>query len=215
MVAVTSHLPQVTASLLAATVGAAERVYANGAFMAAGGGFRDTTRVADSTISMWRPVIEGNRTMIATLLDDLTSRAAALSEALRRGDMDAVEALFKEAHEARDAWRTANELSYDEHSATVTNETPRWFDSSTGETAWIDRSFGWETVRTSAEDPDRHASVAARFLASEMGLEIDPTKTEEDGGRLPNYKKVARETWTADGLPVNGITLHNRFVVLT
>lgn len=221
VVAVVSHFPQLTASLLAATVGSAEQAYANGAFAAAGSGFRDTTRIADSSLTMWAPVIEGNRTMVATLLDELAERAATLAHALRHGEMGAVAELFDEAHRARATWR----LSHPEPEATTlkpAEEPATWYDEHTGERAWIDRSFGWETVRTSAEDPKQHVGVSARFLAAALNLPTTPVVS--DG---PHHKIVAaalreagadvseRETWTADGLPVNGVVFDQRFIVLT
>ncbi len=222
VVAVVSHLPQLTASLLAATIGGAERSYANGALAAAGGGFRDTTRIADSSLTMWAPVLEGNRTLLATLLDELSDRATAISAALRRGDMASVEELFKDAHATREAWRrTLPSESATSEKATL-EHTP-WRDPQTGASAWLDRSLGWETVRTSVEDPAEHAEVSARFLAAMLNLQVPPAITSPG----QNFKAVAaalrtagadvteRETWTADGLPVKGVMLENRFIVLT
>ena len=221
VVGVVSHLPQMVSSLLAASVKDAVDNYANGAFSAAGGGFRDTTRIADSPISMWRPVIEGNRAMIATLLEDMATRTSAVAESLRKGDMVVVDELFSDAHAARDAWRTANP----EVSPVVENpsvEPSRWADSNTGGTAWLDGTLGWETVRTDAADPLRHAEIVARFLAAELGLSGEPVVR----GKESNHLRVARaleeigapvsvrETWTADGLHVGGVEAAGRFFVV-
>jgi prephenate dehydrogenase len=220
VVAVVSHLPQLAASILAAAVGAAEENYANGAFAAAGGGFRDSTRIADSSLVMWLPVIEANRAMLATLLEDLAGRAAATAAALRRNDMDAISELFADAHAARDKWRAALPAP-----APVPTPPPpppvTWRDES-GAVAWIDGSLGWETVRTDVTDPLAHAEVVARFLAKELALPAVPVITEQGA----NHKRVAaalvaagadvttRETWTADGLHVGGVQAADRFFVI-
>lgn len=83
----------------------------------------------------------------------------------------------------------------------------------------------WETVRTSANEPRRHALVSARYLATLCGL--DPTLIEtvpenvtygEAAARAvtkAGAAVTARTTWTADGLHVEGIDLSDgRFIVL-
>jgi prephenate dehydrogenase len=101
LVAVTSHLPQVAASALAdvaleTTGRLGEAVYA-----VAGGGFRDTTRIAASDPTLWVGILGGNRTSVVAALDALTERLVGLREALARGDDAAVGALLARASTAR------------------------------------------------------------------------------------------------------------------
>ena len=62
-VAMTSHLPQVLASALAGILVEPLDL--------AGQGLRDMTRLANSDISMWQPILAGNAEMIAPLLDQI------------------------------------------------------------------------------------------------------------------------------------------------
>lgn len=105
VVAIASHLPQVASSLLAATIGDVEKRLAPGALAASGGGFRDTTRIADSPYSMWGPIVQGNKEILAQLLGELASRTTELARAIEEGEFDKVRALFEDARGARDTWR--------------------------------------------------------------------------------------------------------------
>jgi prephenate dehydrogenase len=93
LVAAISHLPQVVATALRARVG--ETVGADG-LRHAGGGLRDTTRLADSHASMWAPILEANAAAIAPLLKDLARDLERLADAI--GDRAAVERAFARAH---------------------------------------------------------------------------------------------------------------------
>jgi prephenate dehydrogenase len=93
LVAAISHLPQVVATALRARVG--EAVGAGG-LQYAGGGLRDTTRLAESQASMWAPILASNARAIAPLLRAL---AADLERASRElDDREAVERFFARAH---------------------------------------------------------------------------------------------------------------------
>jgi hypothetical protein len=98
---VTSHLPQVAASALAdvaleTTGRLGEAVYA-----VAGGGFRDTTRIAASDPHLWVGILGGNRDAVVAALDALTDRLLSLRDALAQGDDATVEALLARASTAR------------------------------------------------------------------------------------------------------------------
>ncbi len=84
--ALLSHVPQVTASLLAGLTG----VLGDDDFQLAGQGFRDTTRLADSDPALWASILEGNRQPVADGLDRLSSALAALAGVLRTGSPEAV-----------------------------------------------------------------------------------------------------------------------------
>lgn len=84
--ALLSHVPQVTASLLAGLTG----ILGDQDFQLAGQGFRDTTRLADSDPALWASILEGNRQPVADGLDRLASALAALAAVLRTGSPEAV-----------------------------------------------------------------------------------------------------------------------------
>jgi prephenate dehydrogenase len=80
IVAWTSHLPQLVATALAATV--SEHVCADDLALA-GGGLRDTTRLADSPYSIWRDICLTNSINILEALDALLQKIEYLKENLR------------------------------------------------------------------------------------------------------------------------------------
>ena len=88
LMAYVSHLPQLTASALMETVGAA--VHADGLRMA-GRGLADTTRLASSPASVWRDICATNADAIGDALDSLISRLTRMRADLRQGeDVDRV-----------------------------------------------------------------------------------------------------------------------------
>jgi len=96
LMAYVSHLPQLTASALMATVG---RGAASG-LRVAGRGLVDTTRLASSPASVWRDIAASNRDFIGEALDALI---ATLSEL--RGELEHGQALERTFHDA-ERWRT-------------------------------------------------------------------------------------------------------------
>jgi prephenate dehydrogenase len=77
-VALVSHLPQITASLLAAQLLAGQ-----GSDMElAGAGVRDTTRIADSDPELWSQIISGNAAAIRPLLISLQNDLSRVIETL-------------------------------------------------------------------------------------------------------------------------------------
>ena len=78
-VGLVSHLPQVVSSLLAARlVPATEQ-----ALGLAGGGLRDTTRIASSDPSLWVQILGANQAPVVELLDAFAADVAAFADALR------------------------------------------------------------------------------------------------------------------------------------
>lgn len=78
-VGLVSHLPQVVSSLLAARlVPASEQ-----AIGLAGGGLRDTTRVASSDPELWVQILGANSAPVVELLDAFSADVAAFADALR------------------------------------------------------------------------------------------------------------------------------------
>lgn len=101
LVAVISHLPQLVSSVLA-DVAADQAEIAGDALLAlAGGGFRDTTRIAASDPDLWLGILEGNRPAVLDALEAYRARLGELAGSLGQGDHDAVRALLSRASAAR------------------------------------------------------------------------------------------------------------------
>ena len=81
-VALTSHVPQVVASLLAARLADAEE----GSLRLAGQGVRDTTRIAASAPELWVQILGANAAPVVEVLDALAADLQEVSEALREPD---------------------------------------------------------------------------------------------------------------------------------
>jgi len=86
VLAVTSHLPQLVASGLAAAVadlgGTAARL--------SGPALTDMTRIAESPIDMWNQIVLANRAPIAAGLDHLIDSLTSVRSAIQAGDDDAL-----------------------------------------------------------------------------------------------------------------------------
>lgn len=104
VVAVVSHLPQIAASALAATI--LESVHASGpeALRVTGGGFRDSTRIAESMFATWQPIMTANAAHLAVLVADLAERLAEISESLSSGNDLLLAELFEHANSCRRIW---------------------------------------------------------------------------------------------------------------
>jgi prephenate dehydrogenase len=97
-----SHLPQLTATALAAVL--AERGVTRGDI---GRGAWDTTRLASSDPGMWTPILRNAPSETVAALRRLTRALNALGDALERHDSDVIEGSW---HQAR-AWRSNVESS--------------------------------------------------------------------------------------------------------
>lgn len=78
-VALTSHVPQLVASLLAARFVEAEE----GSLQLAGQGVRDTTRIAASAPELWVQILGANATPVVEVLDALAADLGSVADALR------------------------------------------------------------------------------------------------------------------------------------
>lgn len=78
-VALTSHVPQVVASLLAARLATADE----DALRLAGQGVRDTTRIAASAPELWVQILGANAKPVVEVLDALAADLRTVSDALR------------------------------------------------------------------------------------------------------------------------------------
>lgn len=81
-VALTSHVPQVVASLLAGRLAEAEE----GSLRLAGQGVRDTTRIAASAPELWVQILGANAAPVVELLDALAVDLKEVADALREPD---------------------------------------------------------------------------------------------------------------------------------
>lgn len=93
----TSHVPHIVAAALA-------RLTARGddtlrAF--AGGGFRDTTRIAEGRPELWRDISLTNADAILEVLKELQADIANFSDALDKKDATILETYFTEGRDAR------------------------------------------------------------------------------------------------------------------
>jgi prephenate dehydrogenase len=98
-VARSSHLPQLIAYALAATLDAdAEKVRV---LDLAGPGLGDMTRLAASDPEMWLPIVDANREHLLAAIDELAAQWAELRATVDRGDRAALRALIARARALR------------------------------------------------------------------------------------------------------------------
>jgi prephenate dehydrogenase len=94
--AMTSHLPHLTAAALAG-------VLPEGLAGLTATGFRDTTRVAAGDPELWTAIFRHNRPALLEAVARLADRLAAFRHALETDDPSAIEALLRQAKRVRDA----------------------------------------------------------------------------------------------------------------
>ena len=102
-VALISHLPQLVASTLAVLLDGehdgivAERALAQ---QLAATGWRDMTRLAGSSFSVWRDIVMTNQPNVTQALSVMIAELQNLQEALAQRDYNAVQDLFKQANQS-------------------------------------------------------------------------------------------------------------------
>ena len=96
-----SHLPQAVASCLSDVAADIAASSGQAVLALAGGGFRDTTRIAASDPDLWVGILEGNRDAVLESLALYGGRLEELARALRDGDRAALRAQLHRASEAR------------------------------------------------------------------------------------------------------------------
>ncbi|MFH0909749.1 MAG: prephenate dehydrogenase/arogenate dehydrogenase family protein [bacterium] len=99
--ALTSHLPHLAASLLAATVGRGGGDKRLAAFC--GPGFRDTTRVAEGPPEIWDDILKTNHEQVLVELKAFGRELQDLVAVLERGDFAAVTTFLEKSRAARRA----------------------------------------------------------------------------------------------------------------
>jgi prephenate dehydrogenase len=102
VLAAVSHLPHVLAYALVSMI--AKRADAGQLFGFAAGGFRDFTRIASSSPEMWRDIALANRDALLAEIDAYGVVLEAVRDLVAGSDGPALQRLFAEAREAREAW---------------------------------------------------------------------------------------------------------------
>lgn len=102
ILAATSHLPHVIASLLAATVGRAGGPPDRSRFC--GTGYRDTTRVALGGTEIWLDILRTNTPPVVAELAAFREKLQVMIEKLEQSDFSAIEDLLEEGKKARQAF---------------------------------------------------------------------------------------------------------------
>ena len=102
VLAAVSHLPHLLAFALVHEV--AGRDNAAQLFSFAAGGFRDFTRIASSHPEMWRDICVANADRLAAEVGAFSNKLQELRRLVEARDAAALEKLFAQARDARNAW---------------------------------------------------------------------------------------------------------------
>jgi prephenate dehydrogenase len=92
-----SHLPHVAAYALMNAIADVDP----GSLKYAGNGFKDSTRIAASSPTLWRDICAFNSDNLIRALDMLRANIDGIASYLREGDYEALEESFKRAYELR------------------------------------------------------------------------------------------------------------------
>ncbi len=103
MASYTSHLPHLVSFALSGTVTKKilmEKANNSEAFI--GTGFRDSTRIADSSHVLWSDIFINNKENVLSSLDDFIHFLDTLKKIIRKGDTESLESLLKAVSEERE-----------------------------------------------------------------------------------------------------------------
>ena len=101
VLAVTSHLPHLIAYTIVGTAFDLREVTKSEVLKFSAGGFRDFTRIAASDPVMWRDVFLANKEAVLEMLGRFSEDVSELTRAIRRGDGEALFAIFSERRAIR------------------------------------------------------------------------------------------------------------------
>ena len=101
VLAITSHLPHLIAYTIVGTATDLEEHIKSEVVKYSASGFRDFTRIAASDPVMWRDIFIANRDAVLEMLGRLSEDLAGLQRAIRVGDGETLEALFRRTREIR------------------------------------------------------------------------------------------------------------------
>ena len=101
VLAITSHLPHLIAYTIVGTATDLEESERAEVVKFSAGGFRDFTRIAGSDPVMWRDVFLNNRESVLEMLQRFVEDLTALQRAIRWGEGETLESLFRRTREIR------------------------------------------------------------------------------------------------------------------
>jgi cyclohexadieny/prephenate dehydrogenase len=101
VLAITSHLPHLIAYTIVHTATGLEESTRQEAIKYSAGGFRDFTRIAASDPVMWRDVFLNNKEAVLEMLQRFSEDLTALQRAIRWGEGEVLEDLFRRTREIR------------------------------------------------------------------------------------------------------------------
>jgi cyclohexadieny/prephenate dehydrogenase len=101
VLAITSHLPHLIAYTIVGTATDLEDHIKSEVVKYSASGFRDFTRIAASDPVMWRDIFIENRDAVLEMLGRLSEDLAGLQRAIRVGDGNTLESLFRRTREIR------------------------------------------------------------------------------------------------------------------
>ena len=99
--AMVSHLPHIIASSLVLKTGEMGKEHPIVSQLAAGG-FRDLTRIASASPSMWRDILLHNRLILMNMLKEWCDSLKEVQDLLKREDAEGIYSFFAEAKTFRD-----------------------------------------------------------------------------------------------------------------
>jgi prephenate dehydrogenase len=102
LVALVSHLPQVTSSVLMEMIGRDDAIDPD-ALALAGSGFRDVTRLAGSDPELWSGILGANRDAVVGAIDMFVERLNGIRDAIAAERSERLQAVLAEAQRARAA----------------------------------------------------------------------------------------------------------------
>ncbi len=112
VLAITSHVPHLIAYNIVGTAADLETVTEGEVIKYSAGGFRDFTRIAASDPVMWRDVFLNNRDAVLEMLARFSEDLTALQRAIRWGDGETLEALFRHTRDLRRGVVAAGQHEY-------------------------------------------------------------------------------------------------------
>jgi cyclohexadieny/prephenate dehydrogenase len=101
VLAITSHLPHLIAYTIVGTATNLEASERAEVVKFSASGFRDFTRIAASDPIMWRDVFLNNREAVLEMLQRFNEDITALQRAIRWGEGEVLETLFRRTREIR------------------------------------------------------------------------------------------------------------------
>ena len=107
--ALISHVPHIGAAALVNLLAFSDDQ--DSSIKLAGGGFRDTTRIASSNADMWADICMSNAGPIADSLDKFIQSLTAVAAAVRQGDRACLHSFFAKAKERRDELLALEQLA--------------------------------------------------------------------------------------------------------